>query len=104
MKGKNRGASNGMYGKTSWMKEKHHSKQSNIANSEKHKLLWKNEEYRAKQSSAHKGKPSYWIGKKFSYEHRMNLSLAHKGQKPWNYRKYDGERYETDLREPYNSN
>jgi len=39
------------------------------------------DETRKKLSESHLGKPAYWKGKKFSEEHKANLSKSHKGKK-----------------------
>jgi len=56
LKGKNAGARNGMYGKSTWIKGRKHTEEANNKNREKHLVLWQDAEYRQKLIDAHRGK------------------------------------------------
>ena len=53
-------------------------------NRETQKRVWTNPELRKRHSIIHKGQIPWCAGKKLSEEHKINLSLSHKGKPSWN--------------------
>ncbi len=87
MKGKYDGENNPFYGK--YHSDETKRKLSEIAKmriGEKNSFYGKHhtEKTKEKISLKNKGKIGYNLGKKFSEEHKKNLSDSHKGQKSWN--------------------
>ncbi len=53
-------------------------------NRETQKKVWANPKLRKRHSEIHKGQIPWCAGKKLSKEHKINLSLSHKGKPAWN--------------------